>query len=152
MKAAVITRQGTPVADHVSVVDDWPDPVPGPGHLVVRTLCSALSAGTELHFYRGDLREGVALDESLESLGGSFRYPTVLDDNGARHVVFDENPLFLGARVDSDVDGVPTLASDGDDLEDIGVAVDVELQTDRDDADVTELFAPGGDVVLTVES
>ena len=47
----------------------------GASQVALRTLCSALSAGTELHFYRGDLREDVALDEGIASLGGSFRYP-----------------------------------------------------------------------------
>jgi 2-desacetyl-2-hydroxyethyl bacteriochlorophyllide A dehydrogenase len=49
---------------------------PGPGQLSVRTLLSAISAGTELLAYRGQLPADLPLDETLASLqGGSFRYP-----------------------------------------------------------------------------
>jgi len=43
MRAAVISAQGTPVASNVRVVEDWPDPSPGPGQAVVRTEASALN-------------------------------------------------------------------------------------------------------------
>lgn len=42
MRAAVINKQGTPVAPNVRVVD-LPDPVPGPGQVLVRTAASALN-------------------------------------------------------------------------------------------------------------
>ena len=42
MRAAVITRQGTPVAPNVQVVDQ-PEPVAGPGEVLVRTEGSALN-------------------------------------------------------------------------------------------------------------
>ena len=41
------------------------------------------------------------------------RYPTELKNDGARHVVTSD--LFLGSKVDADVDGQPSVASDGDD-------------------------------------
>jgi 2-desacetyl-2-hydroxyethyl bacteriochlorophyllide A dehydrogenase len=51
-------------------------PPPGPGQLLVRARLSAISAGTELLAYRGQLSADLALDETLPSLaGGSFRYP-----------------------------------------------------------------------------
>lgn len=40
-------------------------------------------------------------------------YPTLLANNGARHVV---GPLFLGARVDAEPDGQPNPTATGDDL------------------------------------
>ena len=42
MRAAVISRQGTPVAPNVQVVDQ-PEPEPGPGQMLVRTEGSALN-------------------------------------------------------------------------------------------------------------
>jgi 2-desacetyl-2-hydroxyethyl bacteriochlorophyllide A dehydrogenase len=50
-------------------------PEPGPGQVLVRTLHSGISTGTELLCYRGLLDPDLPLDERLESLGGSFRYP-----------------------------------------------------------------------------
>jgi NADPH:quinone reductase-like Zn-dependent oxidoreductase len=43
MRAVVIAREGRPVAPNVRVVDDWPDPVAGPGMVVVRTEAAALN-------------------------------------------------------------------------------------------------------------
>ncbi len=40
-------------------------------------------------------------------------YPTLLANNGARHIV---GPMFLGARVDAELDGQPSLQADRDDL------------------------------------
>lgn len=48
---------------------------PGPGEVLVRTRWSGISGGTELLAYRGDLDPDLALDETISSLGGSFRYP-----------------------------------------------------------------------------
>ena len=50
-------------------------PEPGPGQLLVRTLHSGISTGTELLCYRGLLDPELPLDERLGSLGGSFRFP-----------------------------------------------------------------------------
>jgi 2-desacetyl-2-hydroxyethyl bacteriochlorophyllide A dehydrogenase len=50
-------------------------PEPGPGQLLVRTLHSGISTGTELLCYRGQLDPDLPLDERIGSLGGSFRYP-----------------------------------------------------------------------------
>ncbi|MHC4106699.1 MAG: zinc-binding dehydrogenase, partial [Planctomycetota bacterium] len=43
MRCAVITNQGAPVAPNIKVVDDQPDPQPGPGEVLVRTEASALN-------------------------------------------------------------------------------------------------------------
>jgi 2-desacetyl-2-hydroxyethyl bacteriochlorophyllide A dehydrogenase len=48
---------------------------PGPGELLVRTLYSGISTGTELLGYRGLLDPDLPLDERLGSLGGTFGYP-----------------------------------------------------------------------------
>lgn len=46
-----------------------------PDMVRVRTLCSGVSAGTELLAYRGLLPADLPVDESLPSLDGSFAYP-----------------------------------------------------------------------------
>jgi NADPH:quinone reductase-like Zn-dependent oxidoreductase len=44
MRAVILTRQGTPVADSIRFGTDWPEPRdPGPGEVVIRTLCSAFN-------------------------------------------------------------------------------------------------------------
>jgi 2-desacetyl-2-hydroxyethyl bacteriochlorophyllide A dehydrogenase len=49
---------------------------PPAGHLVVRARVSAISAGTELLLYRGELPADRPLDESLPALAGArFSYP-----------------------------------------------------------------------------
>lgn len=53
-----------------------PDPEPGPGDLLVRTLYSGISAGTELLAYRGELNPSTERDETLSALAdGGFTYP-----------------------------------------------------------------------------
>jgi 2-desacetyl-2-hydroxyethyl bacteriochlorophyllide A dehydrogenase len=50
-------------------------PEPSPGELLVRTLCSGISTGTELLAYRGLIDPDLPLDERLGSLAGTFRFP-----------------------------------------------------------------------------
>jgi 2-desacetyl-2-hydroxyethyl bacteriochlorophyllide A dehydrogenase len=50
-------------------------PEPQPGELLVRTLYSGISSGTELLAYRGEIDSGLPVDESITSLGGTFSYP-----------------------------------------------------------------------------
>ncbi|GAA0212323.1 zinc-binding alcohol dehydrogenase [Halobaculum roseum] len=52
---------------------DVPDP--GPGELVVEATASAISPGTELLLYRGEMNPETAVDETLPSLSGSLSYP-----------------------------------------------------------------------------
>jgi len=73
-------------------------PAPGEGEVLVRALTSAISAGTELLFYRGDLPEGVTLDESLPSLRESFRYPSTYGYACVGEVV-DGDDAHRGKRV-----------------------------------------------------
>ena len=48
---------------------------PGPGEVQVRAVCSAISAGTELLAYRGELPASLPLDPALPALEGSFTFP-----------------------------------------------------------------------------
>lgn len=50
-------------------------PEPRPGELLVRTLYSGISSGTELLAYRGEIDSRLPLDESIASLGGTFSFP-----------------------------------------------------------------------------
>lgn len=43
MNAAVISKQGSPVAPNVNLIDDWPDPSAGAGEVVVRTEAAAMN-------------------------------------------------------------------------------------------------------------
>jgi 2-desacetyl-2-hydroxyethyl bacteriochlorophyllide A dehydrogenase len=52
-----------------------PLPEPGPGEIRVKTRYSAISSGTELLLYRGQLPQSMALDSTLESLQESSQYP-----------------------------------------------------------------------------
>lgn len=66
---------------------------PGPGEVLVRTMWSGISTGTELLAYRGLLDAEVPLDETIASLGGTFRYP------------FSYGYSCVGRVEDSDSDG-----------------------------------------------
>jgi 2-desacetyl-2-hydroxyethyl bacteriochlorophyllide A dehydrogenase len=48
---------------------------PGPGQVLVKTLVSAISSGTELLVYRGEVPAEMAVDETIGALAGSFSYP-----------------------------------------------------------------------------
>jgi 2-desacetyl-2-hydroxyethyl bacteriochlorophyllide A dehydrogenase len=50
-------------------------PEPGPGQVLVHTLISAISPGTELLIYRGQFPIDLPVDESLPALSGDFHYP-----------------------------------------------------------------------------
>ncbi len=50
-------------------------PPPGAGEVQVQTVCSAISAGTEMLLYRGEAPGGLAADASLPALGGTLAYP-----------------------------------------------------------------------------
>lgn len=47
----------------------------GEGDVLVRTLFSGISAGSELLAYRGHLDQELPLDETIGALGGTFRFP-----------------------------------------------------------------------------
>src|SRR5512139_2606544 len=46
-----------------------------PDQVLVQTLVSAISAGTELLFYRGQVPTDMPLDATLPSLSGEMQYP-----------------------------------------------------------------------------
>lgn len=104
---------------HVDVVEDAV-PSPGKGQVLVRTVVSGISAGTERHLYRGDIAEDVALDETLDALGGQFRYPTTYGyasvgeraDDGRRVFGFQPHVSHYVAREDELYDVPEDLPSE----------------------------------------
>jgi 2-desacetyl-2-hydroxyethyl bacteriochlorophyllide A dehydrogenase len=59
----------------VEIVDE-PLDAPAAGMALVRSLVSAISAGTELLAYRGQLPADMAIDETLPAMaGGAFQFP-----------------------------------------------------------------------------
>jgi 2-desacetyl-2-hydroxyethyl bacteriochlorophyllide A dehydrogenase len=47
----------------------------GPGELHVETIASGISPGSELLVYRGEFPDGMAVDSTIDALGGEFEYP-----------------------------------------------------------------------------
>ncbi|MCB9421581.1 MAG: zinc-binding alcohol dehydrogenase [Ardenticatenaceae bacterium] len=45
------------------------------GQVLVQTVASAISPGTEMLLYRGQMPMGMAVDETIDALGGEFQYP-----------------------------------------------------------------------------
>ena len=56
-------------------IRELPTPRAAPGEVVVRTLYSGISGGTERLVFRGDVPEDVALDDTIKALTGTFHYP-----------------------------------------------------------------------------
>ncbi len=56
-------------------VREEPLPPLGPGQVLVETLASAISAGTELLIYRGQAPTDIPLDETIPALAGTLNYP-----------------------------------------------------------------------------
>lgn len=62
-------------APHQVSIRQEPLPPLPPDQVCVETLFSAISAGTELLFYRGQIPPNLSIDESIEALKGEFAYP-----------------------------------------------------------------------------
>jgi threonine dehydrogenase-like Zn-dependent dehydrogenase len=56
-------------------IREVPTPVPAAGEVLVRTLCSGISGGTERLVYRGEIPADLVLDDTIGALGGTFSYP-----------------------------------------------------------------------------
>ncbi|MCB0129632.1 MAG: zinc-binding alcohol dehydrogenase [Caldilineaceae bacterium] len=54
-----------------------PDPMAAPGHgqVLIETVTSAISPGTEMLFYRGQVPTGMAVDATIAALGQEVGYP-----------------------------------------------------------------------------
>ncbi|HEX3962817.1 MAG TPA: hypothetical protein VHZ03_40320 [Trebonia sp.] len=56
-------------------IRELPTPRPAAGEVLVRTLRSGISGGTERLVYRGEIPADLALDDTIDALGGTFSYP-----------------------------------------------------------------------------
>ena len=56
-------------------IRELPTSRPAAGEVLVTTLFSGISGGTERLIYRGEFLEGLALDDTIDALSGEFRYP-----------------------------------------------------------------------------
>jgi threonine dehydrogenase-like Zn-dependent dehydrogenase len=56
-------------------IRELPTPRPAAGEVLVRTVCSGISGGTERLVYRGEVPAEAALDDTIDALGGTFSYP-----------------------------------------------------------------------------
>src|SRR5919108_199782 len=56
-------------------IRELPAPQPAGGEVLVRTVCSGISGGTERLGYRGEVPADMALDDTIDALGGTFSYP-----------------------------------------------------------------------------
>src|ERR1700735_1208216 len=56
-------------------IRELPVPRPAAGEVLVRTLSSGISGGTERLVYRGEIPADLALDDTIDALGGTFSYP-----------------------------------------------------------------------------
>src|SRR6201996_6360020 len=59
---------------HVEI-RELPTPRPAAGEVLVRTMSSGISGGTERLVYRGEIPADLALDDTIDALGGTFSYP-----------------------------------------------------------------------------
>lgn len=77
-------------------------PAPEPHQVVVKTVLSAISAGTELLFYRGQVPPGMAVDTSITGMQQTVKYPLAYGYCNVGEVVAHGNqvdPTWQGRRV-----------------------------------------------------
>ena len=72
---------------------------PEAGEVLIRTAFSGISGGTEMLAYRGELDADMPRDETLGSLGGTFRYPFEYGYAAAGVVERSRSDLPEGAHV-----------------------------------------------------
>ena len=56
-------------------VAETPLPTPGDGEVLLETIVSAISPGTEMLFYRGQVPQDMAVDATIAALAGQVAYP-----------------------------------------------------------------------------
>src|ERR1700739_2365506 len=56
-------------------IRELPTPRPAAGEVLVRTVCSGISGGTERVVSRAEVPAELALDDTIDALGGTFSYP-----------------------------------------------------------------------------
>src|SRR6202034_1601291 len=56
-------------------IREVPTPRPAAGEVLVRTVRSGISGGSERLVYRGEVPADMALDDTIDALGGTYSYP-----------------------------------------------------------------------------
>lgn len=77
---------------------------PGPEQVLVQTLLSAISPGTETLLYRGQFPSDLSVDESISALAGEFAYPLKYGYSVVGQVVA------VGSKVDARWEGCQVFA------------------------------------------
>jgi 2-desacetyl-2-hydroxyethyl bacteriochlorophyllide A dehydrogenase len=77
-------------------------PEPKPGEALVATEFSGISGGTEVLAYRGEIDPDLPLDDTLGSLGGTFRFPF--------RYGYSAVGIVEGSRIDGIADGTRLFA------------------------------------------
>src|SRR3984957_18408059 len=96
--SCVPTRALFHTAPRCVEVREVPTPRPAAGEVLVRTVCSGISGGTERLVYRGEVPAELALDDTIDALSGAFSYPfaygyaCVGEVAGSRQAVFAFHP------------------------------------------------------------
>ena len=75
---------------------------PAPNQVLVRTVLSAISSGTEMLLYRGQFPEHLALDETIEALPGGTTYPLKFGYSAVGEIVAHGDqisPEWMGKQV-----------------------------------------------------
>src|SRR3984957_826227 len=79
-------------------IRELPAPRPAAGEVLVRTVCSGISGGTERLVYRGEVPAGLALDDTIDALGGTFSYPFAYGYACVGEVAESGQPVFAFHR------------------------------------------------------
>src|SRR2546423_12105787 len=87
-------------------IRELPAPRPAAGEVLVRTVCSGISGGTERLVYRGEVPAELALDDTIDALGGTFSYPFAygyacggeVAESGQAGFAFPPHPDIFSAR------------------------------------------------------
>lgn len=87
------------VAPREVEIRSTPLPPLGDGQVLVRTLFSGISAGTEMLAYRGEIDAETALDDTIGTLGGTFQYPFQYGYSCVGHVEESSGSLPTGELV-----------------------------------------------------
>lgn len=116
----------------VEVVDEELSP-PGPGEVLVRTRVSAISAGTELLVFRGELPRDLPLDETLPAHAGArAEYPARYGYAAVGEIVAageGVGPAWLGRRVFAFAPHASAFVAALDDVLPVPAGLDAERAT-----------------------
>jgi 2-desacetyl-2-hydroxyethyl bacteriochlorophyllide A dehydrogenase len=85
----------------VTVIDE-PIPEPAPQQVLVQTICSAISPGTEMLVYRGRWPQNLPLDDTISSLAREFSYPVKYGYSAVGRIVeigSDVDPQWLNREI-----------------------------------------------------